>query len=148
MLRRWITPKYQEIEKRSKSIHVNQFLPWLIRLCIFYFIQRQVLGNDRLMSWSWRLVGWSRWGKWLKWMEYRLPSPEDAEDKELWLWYTNTDILHSHNKKQQSQKCDQEPIFKIYWSSLLFSKRYADKQDDVCEVEASIPTGPWITSPN
>ena len=66
MLRTWITPKYQEIEKRSKIIQVNQFLTWLTRLCIFYFIQCQVpISNDRLMSWSWRLVGWSCWGKWL-----------------------------------------------------------------------------------
>ena len=64
-LRRWITPKYQEIEKRSKIIRVNQFLTWLTRLCIFYFIQCQVQGNDRLISPSWRLVGWSCWGKWL-----------------------------------------------------------------------------------
>ena len=34
-LRRWITPKYQEIEKRSKIIQVNQFLTWLTRFCIF-----------------------------------------------------------------------------------------------------------------
>ena len=64
-LRRWINPKYQEIEKRSKIIQVNQFLTWLTRLCIFYFIQYQVLVNDRLMSPIWRLVGWSCWGKWL-----------------------------------------------------------------------------------
>ena len=40
-----------------------------------------------------------------------------------------------NNKKQLHQKCDQEPIFKIYWSCLPLSKHYADKQDDaVCEV--------------
>ena len=39
------------------------------------------------------------------------------------------------NKKQQHQKCGQEPMFKIYWSCLPLSKHYADKQDDAfCEV--------------
>ena len=44
----------------------------------------------------------------------RLPTPEDAEDTEFRLRCTNTDILHITKLKQQSQKCDQEPIFKIY----------------------------------
>ena len=33
-------------------------------------------------------------------------------------------------------ECDQEPMFKIYWSCLLLSKHYADKEGDVCEVWA------------
>ena len=31
-------------------------------------------------------------------------------------------MLGGIHKKQQSQKCDQEPIFKIYWSCLLAKK--------------------------
>ena len=31
-------------------------------------------------------------------------------------------MLGGIHKKQQSQKCDQEPIFKIYWSGLLTKK--------------------------
>ena len=34
----------------------------------------------------------------------------------------------THNKKQQCQKCSQEPIFKIYWS-LPLSKHCADKEE-------------------
>ena len=66
---------------------------------------------------------------------------EGAEDTEFRLRYTNTDILHI-KKTQQSQKCDQEPIFKIYWSCLPLSKHYAGKEDAVCEVYVSIQTGP------
>ena len=40
----------------------------------------------------------------------------------------------THNKKQQCQKCSQEPIFKIYWSCLTLFKHYADKDDAVWEV--------------
>ena len=35
---------------------------------------------------------------------------------------------------EERKKCDQEPIFKIYWSCLPLSKHYADKEDAVCEV--------------
>ena len=35
---------------------------------------------------------------------------------------------------EERKKCDQEPIFKIYWSRLPLSKHYADKEDAVCEV--------------
>ena len=37
--------------------------------------------------------------------------------------------------------CDQEPLSKLYWSCLQLSKHYGDKEDAVCEVEASIQTG-------
>ena len=48
--------------------------------------------------------------------------------------------------------CDQEPLSKIkreysfslakiYWSYLQLSKHYGDKEDAVCEIEASIQTG-------
>ena len=73
-----------------------------------------------------------------------LPTPEDAEDTEfrLWYtWYTKTDIL-SITKKQQSQKCDQESLLKTYCSCLPLSKKYVDKENAVCGVEASILTGP------
>ena len=35
---------------------------------------------------------------------------------------------------EERTKCDQEPIFKIYWSCLPLSKHYTDKEDAVCEV--------------
>ena len=35
---------------------------------------------------------------------------------------------------EEREKCDQEPIFKIYWSCLPLSKHYTDKEDAVCEV--------------
>ena len=35
---------------------------------------------------------------------------------------------------EERKKCDQEPIFKIYWSCLPLSKHYTDKEDAVCEV--------------
>ena len=34
-----------------------------------------------------------------------------------------------------------EPIFKIYWSCLPLSKHYADKENAVCVVLASMQTG-------
>ena len=47
-----------------------------------------------------------------------------------------------HYKTQQSKKCDQEPLLKINCSCLPLSKHYVDKDNAVCRVEASIPTGP------
>ena len=45
-------------------------------------------------------------------------------------------MLGEIHKKQQSQKCDQEPIFKF------ILVMFADKEDPVCKVKVSIPMGP------
>ena len=48
-----------------------------------------------------------------------------------------------HNKKQQSQKCDQEPLLILLMFAVV-QNLYVDKENAVCGVEASILTGSWI----
>ena len=43
-----ITPKYQEIAKKSEIIQFIRFLAWLTTVCVLYLVQCQVQIKDRL----------------------------------------------------------------------------------------------------
>ena len=52
-----ITPKYQELAKRSKINQLIQFFAWLTRPCVFHVVQCQVqikvrinIGNTKTLS--------------------------------------------------------------------------------------------------
>ena len=91
---------------------------------------------------SWRLVEWSCWGKWLM-----VDGVDSLKTQRIQNWDSDTPVTPKHrhpihSKTQQSKKCDQEPLLKINCSCLPLSKYYVDKDNAVCRVEASIPTGP------
>ena len=67
--------------------------------------------------------------------------PEDVKERELRLRYTNKKYS-THNRKKQSQKCDQEPISKIHWSCLSLPQHYDDREYAICETKATTQAGP------